>query len=251
MSAGMNLTSDYRVSHAESGYGRHYAKTYEEGYYAEQWRELERPMLVDVLTRLRDSGLTTYLDFACGTGRILGVAGQIFDDPTGVDISEAMLEVAREAAGSAKLVHADITRDPIGGQYDVITAFRFFLNAEPGLAAEVLSELRRIISPEGRLVLNIHVNSTSPLGLAYRLRAAIPGKAKANTKSLAAMTKLLAENGFLVEQVQWYSYLPRTGWRLGWLSKNLLVPVERIATRLPGLTKTAQSFMLVCEPKVS
>ena len=76
------------------------------------------------------------IDFACGTGRVLEYLAGHASEVIGVDISPAMLEVARRRCPDARLVEGDITVDPelVTESADIVTAFRFLLNAEPRCA---------------------------------------------------------------------------------------------------------------------
>jgi hypothetical protein len=74
-----------------------------------------------------------------------------------------MLAVARETCPSAEIVHADLTRErPFEGRdFDLITAFRFFPNAQPSLRDEAMEALAGLLSARGVLVINNHLNATA------------------------------------------------------------------------------------------
>lgn len=245
-----NTSVSYRTSHAKSGYGKHYAMTYKDGYYAYQWQQIEKPLLDDLFTAISEGGNKKYLDFACGTGRILGVGEQYFQNSTGVDISAEMLAVAEKNCQTSKLIQQDITKQPLKYKYDIVTAFRFFLNAEDELTDDVLRTLHSfLLVDDGILLLNIHVNANSPLGLFYKTRNAIQGKNSANTKTYRDMEVILLKNGFIIEKVYWYSFLPRTGWYFNWVSKYLMVPVETVFKKVPFLRFFAQCFLIQCRKR--
>lgn len=235
----------YRTSHAASGYGDCYQRTYQKGYYAELWRQVEQPLLRGILVRLRGEGADSCLDFACGTGRITRVAEDVFPSSTGVDVSESMLDVARKHCLRTTFVVRDITARPLESKFDVITAFRFFLNAEPSLRSEVLAGMKDCLSPQGTLVINVHVNRTSLLGIAYALRNKLKGRVVANILGFDEMKALLEEQGFVVKRVHWYGFYPRTGWSLGFLAKWLIRPVDGIFGALRFLPRRwAQNFII-------
>ena len=236
----------YRQSHSSPDYGQIYDKTYRQGYYFEQWRQLEQPLVHEVFERLASEGAKDYLDFACGGGRILREAESYFSNTCGVDVSESMLGFAKERCRHSRLLRKDLTVEPIADRFDVITAFRFFLNAEPQLRSETLATLHGLLRDRGVLVANIHVSSWSVLGCFYRMRNSLPGARRANTMSWPQFHRLLEEHGFCVEETHWYGYLPRSGWRLGWLSRHLMTPVERIGKAFPLLPESmAQGFMVI------
>jgi len=240
-------SSDYRHSHATEGYGAFYQKTYERGYYAAQWREIERPLLKSVLEKLRASGKKRYLDFACGTGRIMSLATTVFEDVSGVDISDDMAQHARANSPEAT-IHAprDITRDPLDSRYEVISAFRFFLNAQPELRKNVLAAMGAMQQPGDALVCNVHVNSKSPMGLAYRVRNRLLGREVAATLGLEKFRSLLDEMHYDIEEVYYYSYWPRLGSKAPALQERLLTIFEKVKLMPRGM---AQSFLLVCRKR--
>lgn len=240
------MSRSYRDSHASSGYGEIYKKTYEEGYYASQWDEIERPILERLFRDAKAKGARSYFDFACGTGRILSVGERYFDCTTGADVSEAMLSVASKVCQKSKILKTDITKNQIEERFDVITAFRFFLNSENELSELVLESLRKMMKDDGFFIANIHVNKLSPLGCIYRLRNFLKREVVANTMGYQEFEELLKKHGFSVEKVCWYSYLPRIGWHFGPISKRLMLPVEKIFEKIPFLSKVlAQSFVVV------
>lgn len=236
----------YRTSHSSPGYGRHYDSLYDRGYELAQWTMLEVPLLRSLFRRLHDDGARRVLDFACGTGRILALEEELFPTTWGVDISEPMLEVARQRCPRSRLVHRDLTREPLAERFDVVTAFRFFLGAEPELRREALSAIAGLLDDGGLLVANIHVNASSPLGVAYRVANRIRPGWKRWVLGYPAFRRLVEEHGFRVEEVRHYSYLPRTGPWLTWLPALGLRPVEAVCTRLSFMRWAAQSVLLVC-----
>jgi len=102
--------SDYRSSHQTPGYGTDYTKTFCSGYYAGLWLRIERPLVEGILKPLGGPSRSC-LDFACGTGRVASVAGPLFGEVVGVDVSQSMLACAR-VPGNVKLVKADLRAAP-------------------------------------------------------------------------------------------------------------------------------------------
>lgn len=236
----------YQDSHSSPGYGELYERTYREGYYRAQWERIERPLLRRLLAVTHAEGARTTLDFACGTGRILAEHEAFFPDTWGVDVSEAMVTRARDRCAQSHIVLQDLTVAPLPVSFDVITAFRFFLNAEPELRTSVVAALWRHCNPGGRLIANIHVNRNSPLGIAYRLRNRLGVGTYANTLGLRPFIEILSEGGFRVDVVHWYSFLPRLGWAAPWMATTLLGPTDRLASALPQpLQGWSQAFLVV------
>ena len=236
----------YRTSHTPSEYGQRYRLTYAQGYYHYQWDQIEKPILAKLVEEQRIRGARSLLDFACGCGRILSFCESSFETAWGVDVSESMLAEARQVCQTSSLFQQDMTVIPLERTFDVVTAFRFFLNAEPTLRSEALRSIHQALNPEGVLIANVHVNSLSILGHVYRLRNAVHGRTIANTLSFRAFESTLQANGFQIERTIWYGFLPRTGFGVDRLSKYLIRPVEKAwqAFHLPR--SMAQCFICVC-----
>jgi SAM-dependent methyltransferase len=185
------------------------------------------------------------IDFACGTGRVLrylldkGIAG------AGVDISPDMLELAAERCPEARLVEGDVTADPdlVEGPFDVATAFRFFLNAEPALRVDVVRWMREVVRPGGHLVANFHLNPTSMRGLYTRVRQR--GDDAMAMMSVGQATDLLRAGGFEPVSVHGYDVLPfrRDGNPLA--LPRLRSRVERRLVDRRGIERIAGTFIVV------
>lgn len=241
---------DYRNSHTAPEYGRRYQATYEHGYYHYQWKYLERDLLRHVLREVRKAGAQSCLDFACGTGRILRVAAELFPCPHGVDVSESMLEFARRDVPQAKLLRQDVTREPLDRQYDVVTAFRFFTNAEESLRREALRAIHQTLSPHGVFLANVHVNRDSLTGRMHRMRNWARGRTIQQVVGHDEFTALLAEHGFEVVRTHWYSFLPRAGWRFPWLARHFMRPVEFLCKGRFWMPQSlATSFLVECRKR--
>src|ERR1700737_608790 len=97
------ITMGYTDSH--KGKGSNYHQTFApevNPHRAMLWR-LERRALDEVLRHHLVPGKIAHLDFACGTGRILGHLRRHVASATGVDVSSPMMEVARGVAPGAEL----------------------------------------------------------------------------------------------------------------------------------------------------
>ena len=139
-----------------------FAAEYDEAAAEAGWAPND--LLADALTGL--APVHAALDVACGTGATLEVVHGAFPAAalTGVDVSEAMLERARERVPAATLVRADaatyarleasraasraVTRADAG--FDLVTAVGG-LEFTTDLPA-VLADLRRLVRPGGHLV---------------------------------------------------------------------------------------------------
>jgi SAM-dependent methyltransferase len=170
-------------------------------------------------------------------------------DATGVDISPDMLEIATDRCPTAHLVQGDVTADAglVRGPFDVATAFRFFLNAEPALRVDVVRWLQQVVRPGGRLVANFHLNPTSLRGAYTRFR--LRGDDAMPTMSIGQATDLLRAGGFEPLSVHGYDVLPfrRDGNPLA--LPRLRSWTERQLFDRRGIERVAATFIVVAERK--
>ena len=162
------------------------------------------------------------LDFACGTARVLAHLEARFGSAVGLDISPDMLENARPKVEKATLVCGDATRDPdvVDGDFDLITSFRFFLNAQPELRDEAMAWLASKLRDERSvLFFNMHGNRFSTRQLAARFKK-LQGKT-VNWMTPRQVRRLVERHG--LEIVEWhglgyfdkfiYKHVPKFLWR--------------------------------------
>jgi SAM-dependent methyltransferase len=212
-------------------------------YRAMHWR-LEQRALDGILRDHLASGDVTYLDFACGTGRILGHLYRQVASATGVDVSSSMMEVAREGAPGAELIEADLAKRDVLGErrFNLITAFRFFPNAEPELRLAVLRVLARHLATRGVLVFNNHKNRNSlPRRVSRLLGREVPGL----TMTHREVQALIADAGLRIVQVIPLASLPFSE-NHPLVPVSLLEPLERRISGLTPLTGIAQDVLYVC-----
>lgn len=242
----------YRTSHSQPGIGHAYDATLGRGHLFNVWTEVEEPLLEQTLKELRARGGESILDFACGTGRITQVNERLFPVSYGVDISGEMLSRARQRCTRTRFHLADLTSDrpeqlpPV----DVITAFRFFLNAEDDLRSQVLVAFRGLLRPSGHIVLNVQWNTQSISGALYRLRGFVQRRSVA-TASFGDVEKCLSASGFVVEGWRGYGALPYFGSHFDYSSARLVRWAERAANRFPALSRRSQYFIVIARRSTS
>ena len=235
--------------------------SYDEAEYAQDsyssfiW-ELQREALRAVLQqRIKLDPAARVLDFACGTGRILALLEELRLTSDGIDISPAMLERARERCPRSSLLCGDIVGQPAlaAGPYDVITAFRFLLNAEPAVRRAVLGALRARLKPNGVLITNVHGNATSlrHVPLAYRRWQRRRSRQSADETMLEEMTgraarELFRSTGFEVVEQIGFGILPQVA------HKSFLRPFARAVDRQLSASALASrvgiDLLFVCRP---
>jgi ubiquinone/menaquinone biosynthesis C-methylase UbiE len=94
------------------------------------------------------------LDVGCGTGAHLDAYVESGAVCTGVDMSPAMLAVARERLGTtATLDVADATNLPYGdGSFDLTFSSMILHELDPGVRTTILDEMLRVTDPAGRIL---------------------------------------------------------------------------------------------------
>jgi SAM-dependent methyltransferase len=212
-------------------------------FRAMMWR-LEQEALSEIVRDHPRGAALTLLDFACGTGRILGHLKARVASATGVDIAPSMLEVARTVAPEAEIIQADLNQQDVLGEreFDLVTAFRFFPNAEPELRRSVLLILARHLAPDGWLVFNNHKNRDS---LTRRISRALGREVAAGTMSHADVEALLKLAGLRVVKVVPLGTLPASD-RHRILPFWMLEHVEHWLSRTSAVAGLAQDVIYVC-----
>jgi ubiquinone/menaquinone biosynthesis C-methylase UbiE len=113
-----------------------------------------------LIRRLRRAGLALFpprkgmsvLDVGCGTGTHLSLYKRKGCRTFGIDLSPAMLSVARNKL--ERLTLGDGSRMPFPDRsFDLVTAMLMFHEMAPALRAPVLSDARRITKESGRLLI--------------------------------------------------------------------------------------------------
>lgn len=207
----MIAQDDYRLSHRGDELAASYVKDFTERLPGRYWHEVEQPLLAGLLGEAlrRDLGEVRHLDVASGTGRVLAYLQPKTAGSTAIDISEEMLAHAKLAAPEASFVVGDASVMEFAEPFDLVTAFRFFLNAGPELRSAVLARIRANLADDGLLVANVHAQPYSSLGI-WRTLKASSGRRSDSTLSIAAFRQLLEGHGFEVVGDRTYGYLPLT-----------------------------------------
>lgn len=194
-------------------------------------------------------GPDRYLDFACGTGRILSFLEPSAKEATGLDISPAMAEVARSRAGRAEVRVGDLLRTPglLSGRYDLVTAFRYFLNTDPELRLPVLRALsERLRDERSLLIFNVHGHSRSVRHLSVRYHAA-RGRTHPELSAREAF-ELADAAGLRVEEVHGFGVCPRSLHSVP-LMGGVVRALDAGAARIPAAWRVSVDLMLVCRRK--
>jgi SAM-dependent methyltransferase len=242
-------SGDYRESHLDPGKPARYdPKFFEPGTTLNLFWEIEREILGQVVGGMQPRARRS-LDFACGTGRVLSRMAELVPETVGVDVSVPMLARARERCPQSALIEADLTQGTEGveGKFDVLTAFRFFLNAQPDLRSGVLRALRSLIDDRGRLIVNFHLNPRSVTGTYIRTLSRLRGRDQPLTMALEPARRLLFDHGFEVLDTRGYGYLLHRTDRVPFSAWGAL---ERRLTAWNPNPDRALNFVLVARPRL-
>lgn len=239
---GSSTTGTYRDSHTRPGKGGEYDSHFEFRHRGFLWSR-ERRILDQIIAKHFAGRPLDHLDFACGTGRILAHLEGRTRTSTGVDVSDVMLEEARKKLSRTELIKADIARENPFGQrrFDLITAFRFFPNAEDALRDEVAAAIVPLLRDDGCFVLNNHQNRYSAVGLTMRVYCWLRGS-HFRTMTLGEIKAMASRAGLEVVETyytgvvpgyEWLMIMPRSWYavlesafsRIGWLKHFALVQV--------------------------
>ncbi len=162
------------------------------------------------LSQLPRQAPRTVLDAGCGTGLLLRRLARRWPQAalTGLDLTPSMLGIAAARLGDrATLVHGSLLRLPFAaGSFDLlVTSSALHYLDDPATA---LTEMRRVLTPDGRLVLTDWCADYWPQRVLDRLLR-LGRRAHGRTLELAELEQALARAGFAVES--------RQRSRLGWL----------------------------------
>ena len=212
------------------------------------WR-LEQPVLLKLLKKnFQNLSDAEALDFACGGGRISAFVRPFVKSLVGVDISEAMLNFAKESTEDVAFIQTDIVESPdsVPGDRDIIMSFRFLLLAEPKLRADCVKALRtKLRSRQSIMVFSLHGNPRS-IRFLGSLRYLFRGKRLAGF-SMKDMHQLAEECGLDIVDFGGVGYLPFFMHKI--LPQWLSLCIEHPLKDLPFLRQFGKNLIVVCRKK--
>jgi SAM-dependent methyltransferase len=219
---------DYSSSHLHAG-EQYQARFNARPGRAAMW-ELEKPLIKDIFRSLAPHRA---LDFATGTGRIVAELEGILPDCEfhGIDISADMLALARTKCARVTFHEMDGRQalDEFGKEsFDVVSAFRFFPNAEPPLRKDVADQIAALTRPGGHVVLNNHRSFWS---IPYVSMRAVGNKFGNYGSPNADIKKLFTDRGFFVARKYSLGVWPQTDLRSLLLSWKTTMALERFNWR--------------------
>jgi SAM-dependent methyltransferase len=121
-------------------------------------RPRERDLLRRFAQQCRNRGLIC--DLGCGPGHVARYIGDFNPDVIGLDLSRGLLLQARRSAPEVLLLQGDMLALPFAaGILGGLVAFYSIIHFDDLQLAQALGEMRRVLRPEGHLLLGFHVGT--------------------------------------------------------------------------------------------
>lgn len=179
-----------------------YALTYDES-------AMHRGLAKAVAAFIRSQGVHDVLDVGTGTGLLLRSLPPAPWQLVGVDLSAAMLGVARTALPNARFELADATRLPFpDASFDLVTCVTM-LHLVPDATA-AMEEWRRSLRPGGRIVLATFADDDLPTSshATTTSHGIPPVDLHAPFGSQGALEQLAAAAGLVVDRIAEWRHQP-------------------------------------------
>jgi predicted TPR repeat methyltransferase len=239
----------YRESHQYAAKGAEYERHYETQAWEKFLWSREQEIILKILEKYFAGRDVHLLDFACGTGRITSFLEDRVTTSTGVDVSDSMLAIARQKLQRTEIIEADITTENIlkPRTFNLITAFRFFLNAEPDLRSMAIGELVDLLAVDGYLVFNNHHSLGSPwIKLLYARHRRKNPEGIFNVMSIEQMAGLAGSAGLEIVEIYPVGFFhpPKVP-----VSYRLNRAIDNIVCRFKSLDRFSESPIVVCRRK--
>lgn len=253
MSEDSKSTGAYRDEFADARRAERYD---EHEYGVSSWSSLLWNLERDFLQAALDNPVfvpnrARYLDFACGTGRVTELIGQSFAETVGVDISEAMLERARKRLPHGIFIAGDIVDQPhlVRGPFDLVSMFRFVLNADPQDRAAALAWARTLMRDDAsRLVVNNHANLWTHKAIPHVVRKLRHPRrpVTGNVLTHRQMVGLATSAGFTVESVHGLGHFG--GHVQSLIGFERMSRLQRVLSGRPGIQRLGEDQIYVLSP---
>ena len=239
-----NITSSYDYRESHIGKGKEYSRSFSENPHRSMIWHLEQGILDQIVKQYCVGATTRHLDFACGTGRILEYLEKFENiSSVGVDISPSMLDIARQRTKRSEIIEGDITRSDVLGdcKFGLITAFRFFPNAQYDLRRDAISVLVSHLERDGVLIFNNHKNLSSSINCFKRLF----GRGFKKGMTLQDVETLVNAAGLYIDNIYYVGVIPSTK-RYSLLPVKVLGVLEHALSGYPFLRKLALNQIFAC-----
>jgi SAM-dependent methyltransferase len=239
-------TMSYKDSHKYAQKGAEYEAFYQmqpwEGFL---WSR-EQKIILKILEKYFKGRDIHLLDFACGTGRITAFMEERVKTSTGVDVSSSMLAIAKRKLKRTEIIKADITTEDVlqGRKFNLITAFRFFVNAEPALRCSAMQALAGLLSEDGYFVFNNHQSYGSPwIKLRWLRHRQINPQGIFNVMTIGQMRELVECVGLEIVELYpaGFFHPPKIA-----IPRAVSRAAENVCSRIKFLARFSESPVAVC-----
>lgn len=241
---------DYRISHISERKSIQYEyDIFKRGSYDDFLWQVEHEIIQREFAYFANQIANMhYLDFACGTGRILALGEQYAQESIGIDIAPAMLDIARNKIKHSSLILGDLTREDYFRyqSFDIITAFRFFLNAQCELQDSAMKVLvSKLRDRDSVLIFNMHGNMWSHRILT-KLWYWIRGH-RLNVSSYWRVKLLTKKHDLKI--IRWYGFgwVPKVFYRI--FDSSTMFALDRVIAKIPGARYFAYDLIFVCRSR--
>jgi len=114
------------------------------------------------------------LDYGCGDGTFISQVVELFPDATGVDKAEEQVIDCRSRLGKATsqsfYTCEDLKGDAWGNKFDVATCMEVLEHCRDVVVDRVLDDLRRLVRPNGTIVISVPIETGPTLAIKQMLR---------------------------------------------------------------------------------
>jgi hypothetical protein len=170
-----------------------------------------------------------------------------------------MISFAKQKCKKTKFILTDLTSKNVDSKlnnekFDVITAFRFYKNAEQELRRDATKSLKKYIKDEGYFVFDLHLNSRSFMGILARLIKLIRldkllnlNKLNVRTISLEDINKLFKENFEIIDYYGMGLLPSKSNYLI--LPRKLLYKIESFFTKNKILRGFSYNLLIIAKRK--
>ena len=222
------MKDSYKHSHLAKG--SNYDHFLNDSPFDHYMANIESDILTRLLQRYYPKGISRYLDFACGTGRITEIVAPMASRSYGVDISEKMVAQARTKCPQTQFYVGDFITSGMNLEpVDLVTSFRFFGNAEHSLRTAAFAFLNSRLRVGGVLIINNHRNPMAIQSLLYSVTGGEPDMDLDHN----TLRKYLNASGFKIRTVHGIGF---------WVVRHSLCRRETLESRAARLLEPLSSL---------
>ena len=126
------------------------------------------------LVALKQPGYRRMLDVGCGTGFIIDLAKDLFEEIHGVDVTQAMLDRVQLQGGNITLHRCEAEHLPFErDSFDFVSAYAFLHHVED--CRSVLAEVHRVLRSGGTCYVDLEPNRAFWAGISAVAASGAPG----------------------------------------------------------------------------